>query len=89
MRNKRTLKREIKCLCSTILAECEAMRLYGKAKDTDLQALYVSTLRIYSNAICRISHPEPGVKPSAYYKDLKQSLARQVEELVEQINALA
>jgi len=89
MRNKRTLKREIRTVCTALLAECEAVRLYGKATDADMQALTLAVLRAYGNAVCRISHPEPGMKASAYFKDLRVNLSQQLDEIVEQINALA
>lgn len=89
MKNKRTLKREIRNICTALMAECEATRYYGKATDDDLQSLTVAVLRTYSNAISRISHPEHKTNSSAYFKNLRTTLDSQVEEIVGQINALA
>lgn len=89
MANKRSLKREINNLCTALLAECEAVRLYGKTNEKDLQSIVMTVFRVYGNAICRVSHPEPGVPVKAYFKDLRVTFVQQVEEIVEQLNALA
>jgi len=89
MRNKRTLKREIRNICTALLAECEATRYYGKASGDDLQSLTVAVLRTYGNAISQISRPDKDTKPSEYFRKLRTDVATQVEEIVEQINTLA
>lgn len=89
MKNKRTLKREIRNICTALLAECEATRYYGKATDDDLQSLTVAVLRTYGNAISQISRPDQGTKASVYFKKLRANVSTQIEEIIEQINALA
>lgn len=89
MANKRSLKREINNLCTALLAECEAIRLYSKTNEEDLQSIVLTVFRIYGNAICRVSHPEPGVPAKAYFKDLRTTFVQQVEEVVEQLNTFA
>jgi hypothetical protein len=38
--------------------------------------------------ICRVGHPEPGMKPRLYYKTLREKFATQVIEITDQINNL-
>ena len=38
--------------------------------------------------IARISHPEPGMEPRLYYKDLREKFSVQVSDIIDQINSL-
>ena len=87
MANKRTLKRNISYICSDLFAECIAASLYSKPANQDnINALLAAILKIHSNYIRRVSHPEPGMSMRDYYKDLKDNFAKQINEIVDQIN---
>lgn len=89
MANKRELKKRINYICSDLFAECIASSLYGIPADKQtLDALLYSIIKIHSNYIARISHPEPGMKAGAYYKDLTENFSKQINEIVAQIGNL-
>jgi hypothetical protein len=87
MANKRSLKRSIALICEEIFAECVAASLYGHNRQC-AEALIYSILKMEDNYIRRISHPEPGMSPRSYYKDLREKFAAQAQEIVDQISNL-
>lgn len=89
MANKRSLKHAINAICEELFAECMAASLYGadNHKD-DAEALLFSILKTQSDYVARVSHPEPGMVPKVYYKDLREKFSAQIGELVDQVNAL-
>lgn len=89
MANKRDLKRSINYICSDLFAECIAASLYGVPADKDnTDALLQAIIKIHSNYIRRVSHPEPGMSNKAYYKDLKDNFTKQINEIIDQISNL-
>ncbi|MBQ9671511.1 MAG: hypothetical protein IJV34_01495 [Prevotella sp.] len=89
MANKRSLKHAINLVCEELLAECIAASLYGaETNDDNAEALLYSIIKMQSDFICRVSHPEPGITAKAYYKDLRTKFTAQVSEVVDQINNL-
>ena len=52
------------------------------------EAVLSSILRLQSNYICRISHPEPGMEAKQYYKDLREKFSIEADEIIDQINNL-
>jgi len=42
-------------------------------------------VKMQADFISRISHPEPGMKPKEYYKDLKDKFAAQASDILDQI----
>ena len=84
MANKRTLKHSINLVCGDLFAECVAARLYGNRGD-DCEAIIYSILKMQGDFICRISHPEPGLKQKAYYKTIISDFNKQASELIDQI----
>ena len=89
MANKRTLKRSINLICEELFAECVATSLYGLSHDKENNdALLFSIIKMQNNYICRVGHPEPGMKASLYYKDLREKFGAEVEDIVNQINNL-
>lgn len=89
MANKRTLKKSIKVVCGELFAECVAASLYGPEDQQDnLETMLESIIKIQDNYISRVSHPEPGMKASIYYKDLEEKFIAEVDDLVNQINSL-
>ena len=89
MANKRTLKHAINGICEELFVECVAASLYGAENHKDnAEALLACILRMQSDFVARVSHPEPGMVPQAYYKDLREKFSAQVGELIDQINNL-
>lgn len=89
MANKRNLKRNINIVCEELLAECVAASLYGNNIDKEnADAIIFSIIKLGNSFIHRVSHPEPGMTPKAYFKDLIEKFNTDVEGLTEQINNL-
>ncbi len=87
MANKRTLKRSINLICEELFAECVAASLYGPSNDKENhEALIFSILKMQGNFISRVGHPEPGMKPKIYYKQLREKFGAEVGDIVGQIN---
>ncbi|MBR1415547.1 MAG: hypothetical protein IJ570_06765 [Prevotella sp.] len=87
MANRRTLKHAINGICEELFAECVAASLYGAAKHKEnAEAELFTILKIQSDFIARVSHPEPGISARAYFKDLREKFTAQVGEVVDQIN---
>lgn len=89
MTNKRDLKRTINYICSDLFAECVAASLYSGKPDVDnVDAILASILHIQNDYVKRISHPEPGMKPRLYFKNLTDSFNEHVSEVIDQISNL-
>ena len=89
MANKRELKRSINYICSDLFAETVAASLYDKkASKENLEALLASILIIHDDFIRRVSHPEPGLVPKAYYKAIIEDFNKQVSEIIDHIQNL-
>jgi len=87
MANKKSLKHSINLICEELFTECVAASLYGNEKNKgNAEALLFSVVKMQSDFVRRVSHPEPGMKPALYYKRLKEDFLKQVGELVDQIN---
>ena len=89
MANKRSLKHIINLICEELFAEAVAASLYGnQPNEENAEAVLSSILRLQSNYICRISHPEPGMEAKQYYKDLREKFSIEADEIIDQINNL-
>ena len=87
MANKRSLKRVIHLVCEELFAEGIAVSLYGTETQREgAKALLYSIIKMEDEFVCRISHPEPGMKPKVYFKDLREKFAAQVSDIVDQMN---
>ena len=86
MANKRNLKKIINYICSDLFSECIAASLYnGNRKQEEINAILTSIIIVQHNYICRISHPEPGMPPKAYFKDLKDKFMSNIGEITDNI----
>ena len=89
MANKRTLKHAINCICEDLFAGTIAASLYGAENHKEnAEALLFSIVKMRRDYISRVSHPEPGMAPSFYFKKLRESFSAQVGELIDQIDNL-
>lgn len=89
MANKRQIKQYINMNCADLFAECVAASLYSaKANEENVEALLQSIVKMESDFICRVSHPEPGMTPKHYFKDLITKFHAGAVEIIDQINNL-
>ena len=85
MANKRQLKKTINLICDELLVECIAAIHYGVQHRDDSTALLFTIVKCQDDFIARVSHPEPGMPPKHYYRNLREHFAAQVGELLDQI----
>ena len=88
MANKRELKKIINYICQDLFSECVAASLYNNNKKDEINALSTSIVIIRNDYICRVSHIEPGIKPKAYFRNLKDEFTTQIEEITDTISNL-
>jgi len=87
MANKRALKQAINAICEELFVECVAASLYSPENHKDdAVALLASIIKTQAEFTTRVSHPEPGMKPKLYYKDLREKFMAHVSDIVDQIN---
>ena len=87
MANKRKLKKSISIVCSDLFADCIASSLYnGQPEKDNVKALLASILLIHSDFVRRVSHPEPGMTPKAYYQAIIADFNKQIAEVADQAN---
>ncbi len=90
MAKKRELKQTINYICSDLFAAGVAASLYGTEKNEDAVNDILSSIIITRNDfVKRISHPQPGMAPRAYYKRLIADFNQQVNDVINQIGSLA
>lgn len=87
MANKRNLKKMLNYVCGELLAECVAASACSTRTDAsdNMSVLFNNILRMHSDYIMRVSHPEPGMKPKTYYKVLVESFTDDVNDTIDQI----
>lgn len=89
MSNKRDLKKSINFACSELFAEgVMTYMIVPKEEATQVDAILTSVLKMHSDFVRRISHPEPGMKPKVYFRHLMTDFDKTIEELIEQLKAL-
>jgi hypothetical protein len=89
MANRRSLKHAINLICEELFAEAVAASLYGNTKhEENADAVLAGILRMQDDYISRISHPEPGIEPKLYFKQLREKFTAQVGEIADHINYL-
>lgn len=86
MANKRILKRKINYVCSELFSEVVAASYSIKADDENVKALLTSILVIHNDYIRRVSHVEPGMPATKFFKDLITKFNKQVSEIIDQIS---
>lgn len=88
MAKKRDLKRTINYVCSDLFAEGVATGLYNgdKANENTLHDILSTIIVTRNDFVKRISHPEPGMKPKAYYKHLIDDFNARINEVIDNIS---
>ncbi len=86
MSNKRTLKKQINHVCEELFVDFVAASLYGKAPTQEkAEAILRSLAHLQKNYTSRICHPEPGMSPKSYFKDLRISFSKETHEILDHI----
>lgn len=88
MTNKRDLKKMINYIYQELMAECMATSLYKRIDAETVNATLSSIMLTRQDFISRVSHPEPGIKPTVYYKKLQQDYNKAVSEIIDIIAGL-
>lgn len=85
--NKRSLKKAINAVSDQLFANAVAVSLYGNDRNAENDEVLInSIISMREDFVSRISHPEPGMKKQAYYKDLQEKFIKQAQELADQIS---
>ena len=85
--NKRKLKKRINLICEALFADCVAVSLYGPEDNKEnMEALLFTIVKMQNHFTTRISHPEPGIKPKVYFRDLREKFGAQVNNILDQVN---
>lgn len=85
--NKRSLKKAINAVSDQLFANAVAVSLYGNDRNAENDEVLInSIISLREDFVSRISHPEPGMKKQAYYKDLQEKFIKQAQELADQIS---
>ncbi len=83
---RRELKLVVNYVCEELFAECVAASMYNGTPDPkNVESLLVNIAELRADFVSRISHPEPGLPPKKFFKDLKMSFNEQVSEIVDLI----
>ena len=86
MANKRILKKTINNICDDLIAEIIATSFYSGQQEAEQgNSLLAAVIALHDNYVSRISHPEPGMKPKAYFKDLAEKFNQETFELIDRI----
>jgi hypothetical protein len=87
MTSKRKLKKEINEICTVLLAECFAKLIDSEnCNEENVDSLLKSIMTMNDDYTRRISHPEPGMPATKYYKKLREDLVAHICDIVDQIN---
>lgn len=90
MSKRKDLKRGISIVCMEMIAETMAASLSGsQVSQENILSTVSAILRLKGDYLSRISHVEPGMEPKTYFKNVKESFARDCEEMWETISSLA
>ncbi len=90
MASRRMLKKNINIICADLFGECVAVSLYSpKSNDDNINMLLLSIIKLQCDYISRVSHVEPKMKASLYFKDLIAGFNVRVNEIVDQISNLS
>lgn len=88
MANKRQLKKQINYLCGELIAECISTLQYNKVNHDDVENVMMGIMIMQDDMICRTSHVQPGMKAKVFFNKLRNDMADQVDEIIDQINGI-
>ncbi|MBQ0049114.1 MAG: hypothetical protein KBT12_02590 [Bacteroidales bacterium] len=76
-------------LCGVLLAECIANRHYSPSQADDIENIMLTIACMQDDLVCRISHPEPGMKAGAFFRHLNDDMRKQTNDIVDQLAQLS
>lgn len=89
MANKRQLKKQINLICEKLFVDFVAASLYGNnVTPAEEETILLALAKLQNNYISRVSHPEPGMPASQYFRDLKEQFGKEAGEILDHINNL-
>lgn len=84
MTSRRKLKKEIKNICGSMMADCMALGLCEGADGGKYCGLMADTMALCADFVSRLSHTEKG-KEREFYKKLREEFSQKSKALAEEI----
>lgn len=86
MAKRKDLKSNINDVCTELIAEVVATSSYvTNPNHENTLALISSILKLRSDYIQRVSHVEPGMAPTKYFKSINENFIKEVSEITDAI----
>ena len=89
MAKRKDLKSIVSDTCADLVAEVVAISTYEvKANHDNVLNTISSILKVRNDYVKRISHPEPGMEPKAYFRKITDDFVAEVSEIADHISNL-
>ena len=89
MAKRKDLKSIVSDTCADLVAEVVAISTYEvKANHHNVLNIISSILKVRNDYVKRISHPEPGMEPKAYFRKITDDFVAEVSEIADHISNL-
>ena len=89
MAKRKDLKSIVSDTCADLVAEVVAISTYEvKANHDTVLNIISSILKVRNDYVKRISHPEPGMEPKAYFRKITEDFVAEVSEIADHISNL-
>ena len=89
MAKRKDLKSIVSDTCADLVAEVVAISTYEvKANHDNVLNIISSILKARNDYVKRISHPEPGMEPKAYFRKITDDFVAEVSEIADHISNL-
>ena len=89
MAKRKDLKSIVSDTCADLVAEVVAISTYEvKANHDNVLNIISSILKGRNDYVKRISHPEPGMEPKAYFRKITDDFVAEVSEIADHISNL-
>ena len=75
-------------ICGELFADCISLSAYYNSDKQNADALLRCIMRLHSDYIMRVSHPEPGMPAKKYYNSLIEDFNNSVNEVVDNMKNL-
>ena len=89
MAKRKDLKSIVSDTCADLVAVVVAISTYEvKANHDNVLNIISSILKVRNDYVKRISHPEPGMEPKAYFRKITDDFVAEVSEIADHISNL-
>ncbi|MBR1652347.1 MAG: hypothetical protein IJ692_03025 [Alloprevotella sp.] len=85
MASRKNLKKAVKGICGELFADCVALSMVEQGDREKLQGLMAEVAKLYADAVCRVSHVEPGLSPKVFFAKLRADFTEKANALSEAI----